>query len=71
MTAPIPNLLARYYSFTKLADIPWDELPLPLKAICERFIDSWWNTLDPDQPIEASGLADMTLAEVLALQETE
>jgi len=27
--------------------------------------------LDPDQPIEASGLADMTLAEVLALQETE
>jgi len=71
MTAPIPNLLARYYSSTKLGNIPWDELPFPLKAICEGFIDSWWNALDPDQPIQASGLADMTLAEVLVHQETE
>ena len=65
MTALSPHFHPR----TKLADIPWDALPLPLQQTCHRFIDTWWNQLDPDQPLEASGLSDMTLVEVQELHQ--
>ena len=71
MASPNADLLSRYGSDTPLADIPWQELPSCLQEICRQFIQSWWNGLNLDQPIEASGMADMTLAEVLALQERE
>ena len=56
---------------TKLADIPWDALPLPLQQTCNQFVDTWWNQLDPDQPLEASGLSDMTLADIRQLHQRE
>jgi len=68
MTTPTPDLLTRYHPTTKLANIPWEELPPPLQATCERFIESWWANFPLNQPIEASGLADITLAEVFTLQ---
>lgn len=59
------TLLARYGPKTALAAIPWQELPVRLQKTCERFIDRWWNDIDIDQTIEASGLCDMTLSELL------
>ena len=67
MTAPA--LIVGYHPTTKLADISWHELPPPLQETCEHFIDSWWNSLDPDMPLEASSLADMTVAEVRSLHQ--
>ena len=64
-------LSLHFHPRTKLANIPWDALPLPLQQTCDRFIDSWWSQLDPDQPIQASGLAEMTMAEITDLQHRE
>ena len=69
MTAPA--LIVGYDPTTKLADIPWHELPPPLQVTCERFLKDWWDDIDIDQTIEASGLSDMTLADMLALQKRE
>ena len=60
------TLLARYGPQTRLAAIPWKELPACLQKTCERFLKRWWDDIDIDQTIEASGLCDMTLAELLA-----
>lgn len=65
------NLLNRYNSDTPLAQIPWQELPTSVQEVCWRFIQGWWNHLDIDQTIEASGLFNMTLAEVLALENSK
>ena len=65
MTALSPH----FHPSTKLVDIPWDALPLPLQQTCDQFVDSWWNSLDPDQPLEASGLANMTVAEIHELHQ--
>lgn len=67
MTALSPPFHPR----TKLADIPLDTLPPPLQQTCHHFIDAWWNQLDPDQPLEASGLSDMTLIEIQELHQRE
>ena len=65
------TLLARHSPETRLANIPWDELPQPIRTTCEHVIGAWWDNLDPDQPIEASGLSEMTLAQVLFLHEQQ
>ena len=67
MTALSPTI----HPTTKLADIPWDALPHPLQQTCHQFVDSWWDSLDPDQPLEASGLSDMTLADIRQLHQRE
>jgi hypothetical protein len=59
-------LLARHGADTRLAAIPLESLPPPLQQTCEAFIDTWWERLDMDQPLQASGLGNMTLAELLA-----
>ncbi len=64
-------LQTQYAPDTPLSEIPWEELPPALQETCWQFLQSWWDALDLDQPIEASGLADMTLAQVAALQESE
>ncbi|MCG3771942.1 MAG: hypothetical protein JW384_03141 [Nitrosomonadaceae bacterium] len=64
-------LLDRYSSDTPLAQIPWQELPTSVQEVCWSFIQGWWNRLDIDQTIEASGLFNMTLAEVLALEKSK
>ena len=71
MTASTPDLLARHSPDTPLANIPWEELPPPLQETCEQFLTRWWENMDPDQPIKASGLSDMTLAQVLTLHEQQ
>ena len=59
-------LLARYDPGVKLSAIPWQELPACLQKTCEHFLKCWWDDIDIDQTIEASGLSDMTLSELLA-----
>ena len=67
MTALCPHFHPR----TKLAEIPWTELPPQLQQTCERFLERWWNDIDIDQTIEASGLSDMTLADIRQLHQRE
>jgi len=62
-------LLAQYGPNTRLAAIPWQELPICLQKTCEHFLKDWWDDIGIDQAIEASGLSDMTLAELLAYHE--
>jgi hypothetical protein len=71
MTALSPDLNTPFPPSTKLVNIPWDALPLPLQQTCDQFIDSWWGSLNPDQPIQASGLGEMTVAEITNLQHRE
>ena len=63
------TLHTQYAPDTRLSEIRWEEMPSALQGTCEHFIDSWWNALDPDIPIEASGLADMTVAEIQNLHQ--
>lgn len=65
------DLLNRYSLDTPLAEIPWQELPICLQKTCEQFLKCWWDDIDIDQTIEASGLSDMTLAELLAYRERQ
>jgi len=65
-TGDLPQALAGHGADTRLADIPLESLPPALQETCEQFIDEWWATLDPDQPLQASGLGDMTLTDLLA-----
>jgi hypothetical protein len=58
-------LLDRYGPEVKLSAISWQELPACLQKTCEHFIKCWWDDIDIDQTIEASGLSDMTLSELL------
>ena len=62
----LPEAIVCHGADTRLADIPLEHLPPALQQTCEAFIDAWWATLDPDQPLQASGLAEMTLAQLLA-----
>ena len=62
----LPQALAGHGADTRLADIPLESLPPALQETCEAFIDAWWATLDPDQPLQPSGLGEMTLAQLLA-----
>ena len=64
-------LHTQYAPDTRLSEIPWEDLPSALQVTCERFLKRWWDDVDIDQTIEASGLSDMTLADVLALQKRE
>lgn len=65
-TSPsILALLTQHGGTTRLADIPWEDLPAALRQTCEQFLQQWWRTFDLDQPIAASGLFDLTLAELL------
>lgn len=64
------SLLTRYGSDARLGDIPWREFPACLQRSCERFIERWWADIDIDQTIEASGLCDMTLSELLDYHQT-
>jgi len=57
--------ITRYGPDEKLALIPWDDLPADLARACERFVAEWWTSLDPDVPIQASGLSSMTVAQLL------
>lgn len=61
----LPEAIALHGAETRLADIPLEHLPPALQETCEQFIDAWWATLDPDQLLQASGLAEMTLAGLL------
>ena len=65
-TGDLPEAIACHGADTRLADLPLECLPLALQETCEAFIDAWWATLDPDQPLQPSGLGDMTLAQLLA-----
>lgn len=65
-TGDLPETLAGHGPDTRLADFPLEHLPPALQQTCEAFIDEWWATLDPDQPLQASGLGEMTLADLLA-----
>ena len=65
-TGDLPEAIACHGADTRLADLPLEHLPPALQETCETFIDAWWATLDPDQPLQASGLAEMTLAQLLA-----
>ena len=65
------ELLVRYGPTVRLEAIPWSELPACLQKMCEHFIERWWNDIDIDQTIEASGLSDMTLSELLAYHERQ
>ena len=62
-------LLAQYGPNTPLAAIHWQELPACLQKTCDYFIKCWWDDIDIDQTIEASGLSNMTLAELLDYHE--
>ena len=64
-------LHTQYAPDTRLSEIPWEEMPSALQVTCEHFLKRWWDDIDIDQTIEASGLSDMTLADVLALQKRE
>ena len=66
-----PALMGRYGPDTRMSDIPWEELPACFQKTCEQFLKCWWDGIDIDQAIEASGLSDMTLAELLAYQERQ
>lgn len=61
----IHSLIARYGLEAKLALIPWDQLPVQLQEFCNEFLHAWWESLDPDEPIEPSGLLGMTVAQLL------
>ena len=69
MPTPASDLLTQYHSSTLLAEIPWRELSAPLQETCQQFLKSWWDNIDLDQTIEASGLSDMTIAELLIYHE--
>lgn len=58
-TRPYQALLRRYPD-TPLADIPWNELPTSLQAMCWQIIHDWRNEEGMD--------LDMTLSELLAYQ---
>ena len=64
-------LHTQYSPDTHLSEIPWEEIPPALQETCEHFIDSWRNSLDSDMPLEASGLADMTVAEIRNLHQRQ
>jgi len=66
-----PALINPYHPSTKLAYIPWEELPPGLQATCEHFLKRWWDDIDIDQTLEASGLSYMTLAEITELHQRE
>ena len=61
----ILGLIAQYGGDTRLAAIPWEQLPSCLRETCWHFLQTWWDSVDVDQAIEASGLFNMTLAELL------
>lgn len=63
----VPSFVDRYGLTTRLRAIPWDALPGPLRKTCDQFLEEWWQSLDPDQPIQASGLLDLTVGQLLAL----
>jgi hypothetical protein len=65
-TPDLPEALAGHGADTRLADISLESLPPALQATCEAFIDEWWACLDPDQPLQPSGLGEMTLADLWA-----
>ena len=61
----ILGLIARYGGNARLEDIPWEQLPGCLRETCQDFLRTWWDSIEIDQAIEASGLFNMTLAELL------
>ena len=61
----ILGLIARYGGDARLEHIPWQHLPACLRETCQRFLQMWWDSMEIDQAIEASGLFNMTLAELL------
>ena len=63
---PLLALLVQHSADTQLSDIPLECLPPSLRQTCEQLIDGWWDRLDMDQPLQASDLGDLTLAELLA-----
>jgi hypothetical protein len=65
-TGDLPQALAGHGAGTRLSDLPLECLPPALQQTCEAFIDEWWASLDPDQPLQASGRGEMTLADLLA-----
>ena len=67
----LPVLISQYGPDTHMSDIPWEELPAGLQKTCEQFLKRWWDDIDIDQAIEASGLSDLTLAELLACRERQ
>ncbi len=62
----LPEALACQGMDTRIAEIPMEHLSPALQDTCEAIIDTWWANLDPDQPLQASGLGEMTLAQLLA-----
>ena len=60
--ASLHSFVARYGLGAKLALIPWNKLPVELRQACDQLLASWWDSMDPDEPIQASGLLDMTVA---------
>jgi len=68
LTEPtVHSFIARHGLEAKLALIPWEQIPAQLREACDEFLEAWWESLDPDEPIEPSGLLDMTVAQLLAL----
>ena len=70
-TTTLPALIGQYGPDTRMASVPWEELPACLQKTCEHFMKLWWDDIDIDQAIETSGLSDMTLAELLAFHEKQ
>ena len=70
-TTTLPALIGRYGPDTRMASVPWEELPACLQKTCEQFLKRWWDGIDIDHAIETSGLSDMTLAELLAFHEKQ
>lgn len=70
-TTTLPALIGQYGPDTRMASVPWGELPTCLQKTCEHFMKRWWDGIDIDQAIETSGLSDMTLAELLAFHEKQ
>jgi hypothetical protein len=70
-TTTLPALIGRYGPDTRMASVPWEELPACLQKTCEHFLKRWWDGIEIDHAIETSGLSDMTLAELLAFHEKQ